>query len=119
MFCNVRYPVEKERPLDASVFLRFAACGALCGSTAHAALIPIDVVKTKMQAEPKKYPDVVSTFNTLVKEEVRVMVATTTHMIARLQRDFSQGNAEKRWARGREGGGVIRFFVLSGFFYQM
>ncbi|CAM9165431.1 unnamed protein product, partial [Scytosiphon promiscuus] len=66
---RTRYPVEKERPLDASVFLRFAACGAACGSTAHAFLIPIDVVKTRMQSEPKKYPDMVSTFGTLVKEE--------------------------------------------------
>lgn len=53
------------------MFLRFAACGAACGSTAHAFLIPIDVVKTRMQSEPKKYPDMVSTFGTLVKEEVR------------------------------------------------
>ncbi|CAM9974554.1 unnamed protein product, partial [Laminaria digitata] len=66
---RARYPVEKERPLDASVFLRFAACGAVCGSTAHAFLVPIDVVKTRMQSEPKKYPDMVSTFSTLVKEE--------------------------------------------------
>eukprot|EP00752_Nemacystus_decipiens_P011093 g9855.t1 len=66
---RTRYPVEKERPLDAGVFLRFAACGAACGSTAHAFLIPIDVVKTRMQSEPKKYPDMVSTFGTLVKEE--------------------------------------------------
>lgn len=67
---GIRYPVEKERPLDAAVFLRFAACGAVCGSTAHGFLIPIDVVKTRMQSEPKKYPDMTSTFGTLVKEEV-------------------------------------------------
>eukprot|EP00904_Undaria_pinnatifida_P009784 jgi/Undpi1/5936/HiC_scaffold_2.g01210.m1 len=66
---RARYPVEKERPLDASVFLRFAACGAACGSTAHAFLVPIDVVKTRMQSEPKKYPNMISTFGTLVKEE--------------------------------------------------
>jgi len=68
---RARYPVEKERPLDSGVFLRFAACGAACGSAAHGVLIPIDVVKTRMQSEPKKYPDMVSTFGTLVKEEVR------------------------------------------------
>lgn len=65
-----RYPVEKEKALDASVFLRFAACGAACGSTAHAFLIPLDVVKTRMQSEPRRYPDVVSAFKTLVEEEV-------------------------------------------------
>lgn len=75
LFCGgARYPVEKERPLDAGVFLRFAACGAACGSTAHAFLIPIDVVKTRMQSEPKKYPDMVSTFGTLVKEEVSTVL---------------------------------------------
>lgn len=63
--------MEKERPLDAAVFLRFAACGAACGSSAHAFLIPIDVVKTRMQSEPQKYPDMLSTFQTLVEEEVR------------------------------------------------
>ncbi|CAM9436051.1 unnamed protein product [Ascophyllum nodosum] len=66
---RTRYPVEKERPLDANVFLRFAACGAACGSSAHALLIPIDVVKTRMQSEPSKYPNMLSTFQTLVKEE--------------------------------------------------
>lgn len=69
-----RYPVEKERPLDADDFLRFAACGAACGCTAHAFLVPIDVVKTRMQSEPKRYPDMVSTFGTLVEEEVRRIV---------------------------------------------
>lgn len=41
--------MEKERPLDAAVFFRFAACGAACGTTAHALLIPIDVVKTRYE----------------------------------------------------------------------
>ncbi|KAG5185410.1 hypothetical protein JKP88DRAFT_194574 [Tribonema minus] len=66
---RARYPVEKERPLDVGVFLRFAACGAACGATAHAVLIPIDVVKTRMQSEPRKYPGMVSTFKTLLEEE--------------------------------------------------
>lgn len=66
---RARYPVEKERPLDLSVFLRFAACGATCGATAHALLIPIDVVKTRMQSDSKKYPGMVSTFNTLLRDE--------------------------------------------------
>lgn len=64
--------MEKEKALDTNVFLRFAACGAACGSMAHAVLIPLDVVKTRMQSEPRRYPDVITAFKTLVKEEVRV-----------------------------------------------
>lgn len=41
--------MEKERDLDASVFWRFALSGAVCCGTAHAFLVPLDVVKTKMQ----------------------------------------------------------------------
>lgn len=48
---KARNPVEKERELDASVFWRFAVCGAVCCSTAHAFLVPLDVVKTKMQVQ--------------------------------------------------------------------
>eukprot|EP00953_Heterococcus_sp_UTEX-ZZ885_P001639 1408-Heterococcus_DN1.PRE.1 len=66
---RARYPVEKEKPLDLNVFLRFAACGAACGTAAHAVLIPIDVVKTRMQSEPKRYPSMGATFKTVLAEE--------------------------------------------------
>jgi solute carrier family 25 (mitochondrial phosphate transporter), member 3 len=66
---RARYPVEKEKPLDLNIFLRFAACGAACGTAAHAVLIPIDVVKTRMQSEPKRYPSMGATFTTLLAEE--------------------------------------------------
>lgn len=99
---RIRYPVEKERPLDAAVFLRFAACGAVCGSTAHATLIPIDVVKTRMQSEPKKYPDMVSTFDTLVKEEVRACACLLALLflqpIASFRRDLFR--EMRKWAGG-------------------
>jgi solute carrier family 25 phosphate transporter 3 len=65
---RTRYPVERERPLDASVYLRFAACGAACGSAAHMVLVPIDVVKTRMQSEPKKYPRMAGTFRRLWRD---------------------------------------------------
>ena len=65
---KARDPVEKERELDATVFWRFALCGALCCSTAHAVLVPLDVVKTKMQASPSKYPSFVSATRRIVDE---------------------------------------------------
>ena len=65
---KARDPVEKERELDATVFWRFALCGALCCSTAHAILVPLDVVKTKMQASPSKYPSFVSATRRIVDE---------------------------------------------------
>jgi solute carrier family 25 (mitochondrial phosphate transporter), member 3 len=60
--------VEKERDLDSSVFWRFAACGAVCCSTAHAFLIPLDVVKTKMQADPNRYRTVLESTKEILKE---------------------------------------------------
>jgi uncharacterized membrane protein YgcG len=65
---KARDPVEKERELDATVFWRFALCGALCCSTAHAVLVPLDVVKTKMQARPSKYPSFLSATRRIVDE---------------------------------------------------
>jgi hypothetical protein len=65
---KARDPVEKERELDASVFWRFAVSGALCCSTAHAFLIPLDVVKTKMQADPVKYPTFVGASKRIYEE---------------------------------------------------
>ncbi|KAM3576159.1 hypothetical protein VYU27_001867 [Nannochloropsis oceanica] len=65
---KARDPVERERELDATVFWRFALCGALCCSTAHAVLVPLDVVKTKMQASPSKYPSFLSATRRIVDE---------------------------------------------------
>lgn len=93
-FRRTRYPVEKERPLDAGVFLRFAACGAACGSTAHAFLIPIDVIKTRMQSEPKKYPDMVAAFGTLVKEEVRVLYFFSCLVVGEKREREGEGEGE-------------------------
>lgn len=65
---KARDPVEKERELDADVFWRFALCGALCCSTAHALLVPLDVVKTKMQASPRRYPSFVQSTKRIIDE---------------------------------------------------
>jgi len=60
--------VEKERELDASVFWRFALSGALCCGAAHAILIPLDVVKTKMQSDPSRYTSTMEAIDRILKE---------------------------------------------------
>ena len=57
-----RSPVERERELTPSTYLRFMAAGALCCSTVHLAVTPLDVVKTKLQTNPKDYPNPVAAF---------------------------------------------------------
>lgn len=51
-----RSPIERERELDASTLLRFYLSGAICCSSVHLVLTPIDVIKTNMQTKPEKYP---------------------------------------------------------------
>ena len=40
-----------EKPLGPKDYLRFFVSGALCSSTAHTALVPLDVLKTRLQAD--------------------------------------------------------------------
>eukprot|EP00815_Leptocylindrus_aporus_P000527 CAMPEP_0116067676 /NCGR_PEP_ID=MMETSP0322-20121206/11191_1 /TAXON_ID=163516 /ORGANISM="Leptocylindrus danicus var. apora, Strain B651" /LENGTH=976 /DNA_ID=CAMNT_0003554609 /DNA_START=139 /DNA_END=3066 /DNA_ORIENTATION=- len=63
-----RSPIERVREYDLATALRFTASGAICCSSAHIVLTPIDVVKTKMQIEPKKYTNVFSSFEKVLKE---------------------------------------------------
>jgi len=64
-----RSPIEKLKNFDLSTALRFIASGAICCSVAHLILTPIDVVKTKMQIEPKKYTNVFSSFGMVLENE--------------------------------------------------
>lgn len=64
-----RSPIEREKQLDMSTFLRFCASGAICCSGVHLLLTPIDVVKTKVQTDPDKYPNLLSALNTVSAEE--------------------------------------------------
>jgi len=43
-----RSPIEREKELDISTYLRFMASGAVCASGVHLLLTPIDVVKTNI-----------------------------------------------------------------------
>lgn len=63
-----RSPIERDMQLGISSYVRFAASGAICCSGVHLALTPIDVVKTKVQTDPMKYPGVGRTFQKVFKE---------------------------------------------------
>lgn len=64
-----RSPIEREKSLDAGTLLRFYLSGALCASTVHLILTPIDVVKTNVQRDFKKYPDPFTAFRIVLEEE--------------------------------------------------
>lgn len=63
-----RSPIEREKDLDESTFLRFVLSGAVCCSSVHLALTPLDVMKTKVQTDPQKHTDFVTSFKILSKE---------------------------------------------------
>ena len=63
-----RSPIEREKSLDSGTLLRFYLSGALCSSGIHLILTPIDVVKTNIQTNPKKYPDPLTTFRKVIEE---------------------------------------------------
>jgi Mitochondrial carrier protein len=46
----------RDMDLGLAAYLRFILSGAICCSGVHLAVTPIDVVKTKVQADPIKYP---------------------------------------------------------------
>ena len=64
--------VVKERPLTGWDYLLFAASGAFGCSVTHSLVIPLDVVKTRLQAEPKRFEaagDLVSGAMLISREE--------------------------------------------------
>ncbi|KAI9863378.1 MAG: mitochondrial phosphate carrier protein [Trichoglossum hirsutum] len=44
-----------ERPTGLALYSRFAFAGAVCCAVTHGALTPVDVVKTRIQLDPKTY----------------------------------------------------------------
>ncbi len=63
-----RSPIERERKLTKDIILRFFAAGALCCSSVHLILTPLDVIKTNIQTDPDKYTNPVTAFNLLLEE---------------------------------------------------
>jgi solute carrier family 25 phosphate transporter 3 len=64
-----RNPIERTQKIDISTFLRFSLSGAICASGVHLALTPLDVVKTKVQIDPDRYPKILPAFQSVWKEE--------------------------------------------------
>jgi len=64
-----RSPLERDMKLGLGTYLRFSASGAVCASGVHLALTPLDVVKTKVQTNPTKYPSVGASFKRVFAEE--------------------------------------------------
>ena len=61
-------PIERERELPPSVYLRFALGGALCNIVSEGAMLPIYASKTLAQADPERYPEGVGGVKKLVAE---------------------------------------------------
>eukprot|EP00163_Fabomonas_tropica_P008596 TRINITY_DN18328_c0_g1_i1.p1 TRINITY_DN18328_c0_g1~~TRINITY_DN18328_c0_g1_i1.p1 ORF type:complete len:359 (+),score=134.57 TRINITY_DN18328_c0_g1_i1:90-1079(+) len=55
-------------------FITDAFGGALCCAVTHSAVVPIDVVKTRMQLEPGRYPSLLSGFRMIAAEEGAMML---------------------------------------------
>ncbi|CAM9366497.1 unnamed protein product [Discosporangium mesarthrocarpum] len=62
-------PIYKERSLSAFDFGLFAACGAVGCTATHAAVIPLDVVKTRLQTQPGRYRGLTEGVVTIAREE--------------------------------------------------
>jgi len=59
---------------SSDTYLRFAFAGALCCSVTHTAVVPIDVVKTRLQTNPGKYKGMFDAFKRIPAEEGATML---------------------------------------------
>jgi solute carrier family 25 phosphate transporter 3 len=50
-------------------YVKAALAGGICCSITHAALCPVDVVKTRIQLYPEKFKGMVSGFRQVITEE--------------------------------------------------
>lgn len=64
-----RNPIERDQSIDVSTFLRFCLSGAVCASGVNLLLTPLDLVKTKVQIDPERYPKILPSFQTVWKQE--------------------------------------------------
>lgn len=68
---------EKQGPFNLSYFLKSALAGGICCSVTHGALTPVDVVKTRIQLDPKTYSKGMSAaFGQIIKAEGASALAT-------------------------------------------
>lgn len=62
----------QERSLTAVDFGLFAACGAVGCTTTHLTVIPLDVVKTRLQTDPGRYEGLTEGVTTIAREVSRM-----------------------------------------------
>jgi len=83
-------PSPAKRNYDLMYFLKGAAAGGICCSITHAALCPVDVVKTRVQLDPVKYnKGLVGGFRQVIADEGAM--ALTTGLGATAAGYFVQG----------------------------
>jgi len=66
---RARSPIERDRKLGWSEYLRFGLSGAICLSGVCLTLTPLDVVKTKIQTNPAKYTTLLPSFREIYQNE--------------------------------------------------
>mmetsp|Transcript_14940 Transcript_14940/g.22611 ORF Transcript_14940/g.22611 Transcript_14940/m.22611 type:complete len:731 (-) Transcript_14940:138-2330(-) len=62
-------PLSRERSLNWSIYSMFALAGLIGCSATHSMLVPLDVVKTRLQTNPKLYPNLLEGALRIYKEE--------------------------------------------------
>jgi len=68
---------HSQGPFNLQYFLKSALAGGICCGVTHGALTPVDVVKTRIQLDPKTYSKgMVSAFRTIVAKEGAGALAT-------------------------------------------
>lgn len=61
---------DEQGPFDLTYYLKGAAAGGICCSITHGALCPVDVVKTRIQLDPKTYNSgMIGGFKQIIKAE--------------------------------------------------
>lgn len=66
--CQYSSDSSQERALTAADYALFAACGAFGCTTTHMGVVPLDVVKTRLQTEPGKYEGLAQGVTTIAKD---------------------------------------------------
>ena len=69
-----RAPIPRERPLGGGEYGLFALSGALGCALTHSLVVPLDVVKTRIQTRPGQYAGFVDAFSTIRREEGAAML---------------------------------------------
>jgi solute carrier family 25 phosphate transporter 3 len=59
----------KKGDYTVETYLRFGFAGALCCSITHTDVVPMDVVKTRMQTNPGQYKSMIDGFRTISAQE--------------------------------------------------